>query len=105
MLEAVQRLKDPSFRPETIRSIGRLYTLPNLGQWFAFHARVGWRVLSSQRRAPTAAAHNGLKETRKLAFVSHGVIFIDDKFPRVRAEGGAGAEDASPRGSGVRVVE
>jgi folate-dependent phosphoribosylglycinamide formyltransferase PurN len=43
--EAVQRLEDSSRRAETITSVGRLYTLPNLRQWLVFHARVGQRVL------------------------------------------------------------
>jgi methionyl-tRNA formyltransferase len=51
MLEAVRRLEDPVFRPETITRLGRLYTLPNLRQWFMFHARVGWRVLAARRGA------------------------------------------------------
>ena len=48
MFEAVQRLEDPSFRPEVIESFGRLYTLPNLRQWIVFQVRVGRRVLRAR---------------------------------------------------------
>ncbi len=51
MREAVQRLEDSSLRAETITSVGRLYTLPNLRQWLVFHARVGQRVLVARLRA------------------------------------------------------
>jgi folate-dependent phosphoribosylglycinamide formyltransferase PurN len=50
--EAVQRLEDSSARGESITSVGRLYTLPNLRQWLVFHARVWQRVLLARLRAP-----------------------------------------------------
>ena len=51
MLAAVQRLEDSSFRAESLVSVGRLYTLPNLRQWFVFQARVGRRILAARLRA------------------------------------------------------
>ncbi len=51
MWEAIQRLEDPSFRPETITDYGRVYTLPNLRQWLTLQARVRRRVLFASARA------------------------------------------------------
>jgi folate-dependent phosphoribosylglycinamide formyltransferase PurN len=51
MLEAVQRLEDPSFRAEEIECFGHVYTLPNLREWLLLQARVGRRVLGARMRA------------------------------------------------------
>jgi folate-dependent phosphoribosylglycinamide formyltransferase PurN len=52
MREAVQRLDESSVQAETLTSVGRLYTLPNLRQWLVLHARVGRRVLAARLRDP-----------------------------------------------------
>jgi folate-dependent phosphoribosylglycinamide formyltransferase PurN len=52
MMEALRRLEDPSLPAETLTSVGRLYTLPNLKQWCVLHAKVGWRVLAARFRCP-----------------------------------------------------
>jgi folate-dependent phosphoribosylglycinamide formyltransferase PurN len=49
--EAVQRLEDSSVKAETMTCLGRLYTLPNLRQWFVLHARIGHRVFAAWLRA------------------------------------------------------
>jgi folate-dependent phosphoribosylglycinamide formyltransferase PurN len=60
MLEAVQRLEDPSFRAEKIECFGHVYTLPNLREWFLLQARVGRRAL----RARISARKRWLQDRR-----------------------------------------
>ena len=45
LYDAVEKVAEPTFRGETIDSLGPLYTLPNLRQWLLLNARIGMRRL------------------------------------------------------------
>lgn len=43
MHDALIKLSDPDFKPEKIESFGKVYTLPNLRQWFIFKMKILFR--------------------------------------------------------------